>query len=66
MNYTCYSMCNVDFFHLDFLKSFHFVVFAVKLAVTTPELTAYKHIWWTDLQFQFLSNKTFQNFWDDK
>lgn len=69
MNSTCYSICNIDFFFFAyFLKSFDFIVFAVKLAVTTRELSVYKHVlgWWTDLQFQFLSNKTFQNFWDDK
>lgn len=63
INCTPYIICNIDL-----LKSFHFLFFAVKLTVTTPELAMDKHLsgCWTDLQFQFLCNKTFQNFWDDE
>lgn len=63
INYASYTICDIDL-----LKSFHFLFFAIKVAVTTPELTMYKHLsgCWTDLQFQFLCDGTFQNFWDDK
>lgn len=52
-------------FFTYFSKPFYFVVFAVEVAATIPELLTYEHIlrFLTDLDFfLFLYKQTFQNF----